>query len=292
MHVLLITQYWEPEQGVVQRRWRWIGGDIVSAGHGLSVVAPPPHYPGGKLISHAPEYQAGSITTDDRGITVYRARFIEHDKSIVSRVKDQAVIMVSEFFTARKAIRKARKQGIPIDVIACTVPALPSAVVAFALAKTNRLPFAVELRDAWPEILDYMDQWRDPTQGEPKLGRRVKLYLFHRFLGTCGSVLDWVLKHADAVITTTKTLAELEKTKGCRNVVAVRNRANGGVPNCNVYPVRGDGPLRVLYAGTVGRAQGLRNAIKALQLARDEGADVIMRIVGGGVHLKPVKKLA
>ncbi|QPK82780.1 glycosyltransferase [Corynebacterium qintianiae] len=42
------------------------------------------------------------------------------------------------------------------------------------------------------------------------------------------------------------------------------------------------GSLKVLYAGTIGRAQNLANSIEAAALAIDQGADVRLRFVGNG----------
>ncbi|WP_075727973.1 glycosyltransferase family 4 protein [Corynebacterium aquilae] len=291
MHILLISHYWEPEQGVVQRRWQWLSEALRGAGHHLTVIAPPPHYPGGKLLTDEPRCQTGAIDDSKTGLTIYRTAFTEHDQSIVSRVSGQAKVMQSQLACAAKAIRRARRQGHPVDAVCCTVPALPSAVVAYLVAKRHALPFILELRDAWPEILDYLDQWYDHDKSV-SLPMQAKLSLFHILMKLGGKALGVMIKDSDAVITTTKSLARLERAKGCRNVITVRNRANSGIPNCNEYPQRETGPLRILYAGTVGRAQGIESAIEALSLAQQSGTEIEMRVVGSGAHLKPVRRKA
>ena len=42
MRILLVTQYWYPENGVPQRRWSWLAKILIDAGHEVCVVAPPP----------------------------------------------------------------------------------------------------------------------------------------------------------------------------------------------------------------------------------------------------------
>ena len=293
MHILLISQYWEPEQGVVQRRWQWISKALIEAGHQLTVVCPPPHYPGGKLISENPAHQTGAIDTSVEGIRIYRSAFREHTTSLISRIEDQGVIMLSQVFTARRAVRDARKAGNPVDVICCTVPALPSAAVGYALSRLLGLPLVVELRDAWPEILEYLDEWKDPQPGNLPLSRKLKIAAFHRCPVRGGGALRQILRRADAIITTTESLAELKKGDSRGEVVAVRNRAHsediGRLPPSRQRP---DGPLNVLYAGTVGRAQGLENAMEALSIAVEMGTDIRMRIAGGGAHLKSVQQIA
>ncbi|OKL49487.1 hypothetical protein BSR29_00555 [Boudabousia liubingyangii] len=291
MHILFISQYWHPEQGVVQRRWQWLSEHLLKSGHRLTVITPPPHYPGGRLLSNEEKHQAGAIDETIPNLRIIRTRFKVHDKSIATRVYDQAVIAISSYKAAKKEIKLSKALRKPVDVVCCTVPALPSALIASKVARAGKLPLVVELRDAWPEILDYMDSWKDPHQHLP-WWRRLRLWLLHFVLKFGGKALSRTLKQADLIITTTLSLRDLELSKGHPNVVAVRNRADTGIPNCNTRPLRKDGPLNILYAGTVGRAQGLENAIRALDYARKHGADVRMRIAGGGAHIKTVENNA
>lgn len=358
MHLLLVTQYWAPEQGVVQRRWQWLSQQILESGNRLSVVAPPPHYPTGKLLSDAPMDQAMAVTQVSEGFRLYRTEFHEHDQSITSRIIDQATALWSSYTQGCAAIRDSRNTDFPIDAVVCTVPAMPSAVVSYLIAVRYRLPFVVELRDAWPEIFRYMAEWHDGLRGKRKLTRWLKRVIFRTMLLASGVVLNFIINCADLVITTTNSLAALKRNKGARATVTVRNRAAANIPRPS-KPVTGMSPadaasaadsdlgitavsdaaahdaaahdaavsgtdvtagadsdssatpeifgassanadslgasprpLRVLYAGTVGRAQGLENAMRALKIAVDAGAPVEMRIAGHGAHLNTVQNNA
>ncbi|WP_243856557.1 MULTISPECIES: glycosyltransferase [Actinomyces] len=50
-----------------------------------------------------------------------------------------------------------------------------------------------------------------------------------------------------------------------------------------------DSRLRVLYLGTVGRAQGLVSAVRAARLAQDAGTPILLRVVGDGAELAAVQ---
>ena len=301
MHLLLITHYWAPEQGVVQRRWQWLNQAILNDNINLSVIAPPPHYPGGKLLSSERRYKAGATDDSILGLTVYRTRFKEHNQSIISRIIEQATTMASSFPTGLRVIRKA-KSDQPVDAIVCTVPALPSAFVAYALSRITGKPLIVELRDAWPEVLHYLDQWhgaQGPNDSWVKSSwaqasslYKVKWFAFHLLIATATQMLDRVLKSADLLITTTSSLAELKHENGCRNVEVVRNRARPAFANCEDDHQRTTNSLRVLYAGTIGRAQGLDNALKALEITKNSGANIELHMVGGGAHLRSLKAYA
>ncbi|MBV7294233.1 glycosyltransferase family 4 protein [Corynebacterium sp. TAE3-ERU16] len=292
MHILLITQYWEPEQGVVQRRWQWISEALIEAGHELTVVCPPPHYPSGHLISSEPRHQTGSIDQTSEGIRVYRTAFLGHGTSLVSRILDQGRIMLSQMWIARRAARDAKKEGRPFSLVCCTIPALPSSIVAFTLSRILRKPLVVELRDAWPEILEYLDEWKDRPTQETATPRKLKVSALHFGLVQFGRILNFILKYSNTIITTTESLADLKRTQVRGSVFTVRNRPNIMKPITLATDCRKDGPLRILYAGTVGRAQGMENAMRALQIAVNEGTEIEMRIIGDGAHLDRVQKIA
>ena len=50
MRILLLSHYWAPEVGAPQRRWNRLAEALISRGHELAVLAPAPHYPGGRLL--------------------------------------------------------------------------------------------------------------------------------------------------------------------------------------------------------------------------------------------------
>ena len=57
------------------------------------------------------------------------------------------------------------------------------------------------------------------------------------------------------------------------------------------YVKEGD-TLRILYAGTAGRAQNLGNALRAVRIARSLGVDVQLRVVGAGDARSRLETLA
>lgn len=53
-------------------------------------------------------------------------------------------------------------------------------------------------------------------------------------------------------------------------------------PATRAAQARDTGPLRVLYAGTLGRAQNLMNVLHAYEIALSMGADIQLRMIGAG----------
>ncbi|WP_099332212.1 glycosyltransferase family 4 protein [Actinomyces minihominis] len=286
MRILILAQQWDPEEGTPQRRWAALVKALVERGDQVVVLAPPPHYPGGVLTSDDPDHQVGAIAKGRHGELIWRSNFSPHDQSLWSRVLDQAVVAVSTLHLARKTIRKKRP-----DIILATAPPLPAAYAAAFVAVTHRIPYIIDLRDVWPDLLKYMNEWGSLTENRSKL-ETVFGTVFPIVAAGAGRTLTSALRHAAGISTTTPSFAELLRERGFKNVLNVRNL--GAVLESPVAPIqdRAEKTLRVLYVGTIGRAQGLRSAVRAVEIARQQGVPVEMRMVGSGADLKELRELS
>ncbi len=250
----------------------------------MTVVAPPPHYPDGRLLSSLPEDQAGAVSVSQKGETIYRARFRPHDARIATRVVDQAVVAISSLATGIRAARDTHP-----DIILTTSPPLPATFTAFVVARVVRRPFVVDLRDVWPDLTRFVIS-ADPSSSHL---RAVLKRIAHPAFLFAGSVFGYLLSQSDGVLTTSKSHAH-----AIRNRYVVRTSTlfnNILVPLAKNVPLRNDSSsreVRVLYTGNIGRAQGLENAIEAAKRARQQGTKVVLRLIGQGAHLPRIKKLA
>ncbi|WP_237564107.1 glycosyltransferase [Actinomyces sp. 432] len=170
------------------------------------------------------------------------------------------------------------------DVVVGTVPGLPTLPAALMLGRVLRRPVVAELRDAWPDILESASSWAGGDA--PGLRRRA----LAAARGTVPGAITHLERQADAVVTTTESFARALRERGLGHVVTVRNAP--AAPVAALPPVpgsRADGALRVLYLGTVGRAQGLDSAVRAAALAAQRGTHVMLRIVGDGAQAAAVR---
>lgn len=291
MRILLVTQWWEPDEGPPQWRLRRFVDAFRSAGHTVDVVTAPPHYPGGRLSSADPAHQPGAVEASAPGLTVYRTRFREHTPALTSRVADQLVVVFSSFATGLRL----RARGHRADVVMTSVPALPSAAVALALARLHRAPFVVDLRDAWPDLVTHV---ADTPSAQPNASAasRFKGTALRSLITLAGSGFGRILKRADLVVTTSDLLRDDLERRGIHPVVTIRNAPvtafdSGIAPHKPTAGALGR-ELRVLYAGTIGRAQGLHNAVLAAKRAQLRGADILLRIIGTGSELDTVRTFA
>ncbi|MGI6786748.1 MAG: glycosyltransferase family 4 protein [Gleimia sp.] len=284
MRVLFITQQWEPERGVPQRRGRWMADTLMSRGHQVTVVSPPPHYPEGRLLSSLPEDQAGAVSVSQKGETIYRAHFHPHDTRISTRVVDQAVVAISSLATGIRAARDTHP-----DIILTTSPPLPATFTAFVVARVVRRPFVVDLRDVWPELTRFVIS-ADPSSSHV---RAVLKRIAHPAFLFAGSIFGYLLSQSDGVLTTSQSHAQAIRNRYGGRTSTLFNDILATLPK-NVPP-RNDSSARdihVLYTGNIGRAQGLENAIEAAKRARQHGTNVVLRLIGQGAHLPRIKKLA
>ncbi|MCZ9306434.1 glycosyltransferase family 4 protein [Corynebacterium sp. c8Ua_181] len=299
MKILVISQYWYPENGVPQRRWTWLS-DLLRSKYALEVIAPPPHYRRNlKLLDWAKQVVGrgrGDLEFGPSGERIHRTFFIPGGNSLTQKALNQLTVAMGMMLklTVLSFSHPSRKP----DVIIGTVPALPTAVVTYFASKVLRAPYIIDLRDAWPDLLSQSDQWNN------SVGSRS----FREFLLSHGPLqgaswltdrsVNWVLAHSSGVMVTSSHLEENLRSRFSKNgrelpLVTIRN----------VFPSRTDfvrqyvnedlkGTLNVLYAGTIGRAQNLANAVEAAKIAATSGVDVHLRFVGAGAAKEALREMA
>lgn len=283
MRILVLSQYWYPENGVPQRRWTWITQILQDAGHEVTVIAPPPHYK--RSISLREWAKGGGLATVaqvDSGLngeTIFRSSYFPSGKSLTKRIFNQAW-SAAGMVVALYKFSDLMPDYHP-DIVIGTVPALPTAAVSYVAARKLKVPYVIDLRDAWPALFKESSNWNEGT-GTPSLRERVlKRGPFQLLVFFTKTMIEGVLGRASGIITTS---SELETAVSAQHQVPTATVRN--VFPSPVY-VRGkktvlQGQLNVLYAGTLGRAQRLENALLAAKIARDMGVQVNLRFVGDG----------
>lgn len=293
MRILVLSHCWEPEDGVPQRRWSWLTRILVGEGHEVIVIAPHSNAmtfrrivrQRGKGVSLSKDAEVGSS-----GETIFRSGFHVKGHSLTQKIFNQGAVAVS-MLLASVALNFRDPRHKPHLIIG-TVPALPTAIVTKIVAQCLNTPYIIDLRDAWPDLLRYSSEWNTGT-GDRSLREKIlsrgPLQLLTKLTGWG---IESALHSASGIITTSISLAEHLGTK-----MQINSDSSGRTPKIetirNVFPPttdcetlqkksHGENELRVLYAGTVGRAQKLENAVKAAELVQERGYSVKLRIVGDG----------
>lgn len=281
MRILLLTHYYHPELGPPQLRWSALVRDFLTGGHEVHVIAPPPHYPSGQGTAGPGAHVVGSSETGQHGETVHRVRWRSHDGSALTTLIDQCLSAVDGTVTAWR-----RRRQIRPDVVVSTVPALPTMGAGFITSRLLRRPWVLEMRDAWPDLAS------DARNSGRSVRQQVRWYA----VAAAARGVTFLQHRADLVVTTTDSFTQTLRERGLRRVATIRN-AHHPVPGLQEPGstdrrgwAPGD-PLHVVYVGTVGRAQDLETAVRALARARAAGADVRMRVLGTGARLPLLRSL-
>lgn len=294
MKILILSQYWAPENGVPQRRWSWLTQLLVEQGHQVTVIAPPPHYDrkispaewGRKLVTNG----LNEEDSGESGERILRSPFLPAGKSLTARALNQAFVGVGAVF--RVLWRTGSLKGYKPDLVIGTVPAIPISMVVWLVGKIYRRPYIVDLRDAWPDLLEQADSWNS-GMGKPSLRQKL---LSRGPLQVVSwltkKIMNHSLRNARAIIATSERLElnlesrpELVRPNSEREIVTIRNvfPPETNLPTKRVSQ-QNENVFHILYAGTIGRAQNLGNAIEAVRIVKATGVDVKFRIVGSGAE--------
>lgn len=300
MNILVLSQYWAPENGIPQRRWSWLTKILVRAGHEVTVVAPPPHNE--RTIDFREWRERGglfpnpAIETGPSGERIIRSGFFPAGKSLTQRAFNQASVAIS--ILVMSTSNRGQFAGYKPDLVIGTVPALPTSVVTQLVAKRYKIPYIIDLRDAWPELLKDSQSW---NKGIGKRSIREKFLSkgpFQLLSKITEISMNTSLQHANGIITTSEHFADHLRTQlhFGHNTPKVIDTVRNVFPPKTVYTpkdkrFREGMALNVLYAGTVGRAQKLDNAIRAVSIADERGYSVNLRILGDGAAWIALKEL-
>lgn len=302
LKILILSQYWYPENGVAQRRWSWLSEVLVNAGHEVTVIAPPPHYQRKvDLRQWWEERQYSSSTESEAGPSnerIIRSGFVPSGSSLTQRVLNQATVALGALAAVIKRPRALK--GYRPDLVIGTVPALPTAVAAALAARILRAPYIIDLRDAWPDLLDQSSDWNNGIGQKSRRERILSKGPLQLVSAATRFALHRVMKNAAGLVMTSSYLrqefcerSDVQTDGKPPEIVTVRNV----FPPKTNYVASGkvDGPsdeINVLYAGTLGRAQDLSNALKAARLAKEDGVTVRLCFVGAGAARQALARMA
>lgn len=280
--LLLVTHHYFPEHGAPQRRWDTLVPRLMEAGVDVAVLAPPPHYPLGRLMGDPGEFRIGKMARGRHGERVVRVKFREHSAGILARSVDQAVAAWS---SVRLGWRRFRRRDLRPDVVVGTVPGIPSMFAAWALARLLRARLVIEMRDAWPDLIEPSGIFEAGRPLRARVGAGLRT-LAHR-------AVSRLQARADAVVTTTETFADVLRERGVQRVAVVRNGTSferlEHLPGAGTG--RGGRPFRAVYAGTIGRAQDLETVVRAATEVLRRGHAIEVRLVGSGAEVPRLQRL-
>jgi hypothetical protein len=266
LRVCFLTHYFPPEVGAPQTRIELLARLLAERGLDVTVHTCFPHYPRGAVIA---PYRNRPWHVEVRdGVRIVRsAVYPAPNRGFARRLVDHASFAVSALVTARLT-------G-PLDAVVAETPPLFTAAAGAVYAAAKRAALVVNVADRWPASAVELGALRNRGA-----------------IGAASALERWIYGRADAITAPTDGI-----------VSSLRLLPSSAGKSARLWPVvdldrfvvdhgsRGDpgGPLRLLYAGTVGLAQGLETLVEASRLA---GPEIVRTtIAGSGAEVESVRSL-
>lgn len=270
MRVLLLTQWFDPEptpKGLSFAR------ELVRQGCEVEVVTGFPNYPGGKLY---PGYSVRPIQREEiDGVKITRVPlYPSHDSSAIRRIANFLSFSASLLFYTLFGARRA-------DVIYAYHPPLTVGVAAGIVRLLRRIPVVYDIQDMWPDSL----------RASGMLGNEKILAVVER-------VCQWVYRTVDKIVVLSPGFRNLLTSRGVdeRKIEVIYNWCDESSifiaaeigERTSILP---EG-FNILFAGTMGKGQGLASVLRAAEIVRDMAPKIRFVFLGSGTECELLKEQA
>jgi glycosyltransferase involved in cell wall biosynthesis len=260
VRALFLTHYYPPEVGAPQTRISALTAGLARLGLETTVHTCFPHYPDGEI--KAPYRNRLCEVEREGGVSIVRsAVYPAANRGFARRLGGHLSFAASALVTSRAA-------G-PADVVVVETPPLFLAAAAVAYARSKRAALVVNVADLWPDSAIELGALRSP----PAIA--------------AARALERAAYRAAATIScaTEGIVAALQQRPEATGKTALMRPAvdlDRFDPAAADSGPRANGiPLRVLYAGTIGMAQGVGTLVDAAAICADA---VEVTIAGGGAE--------
>lgn len=263
MRILLIHRWFWPDAPPYASMLRSIGRQLVADGHEVTVLTAQPSYHRATKVEKRPAVE------ELDGMTVRRTwLFPESKRNYFMRALNMLLFMAS----VRRTIRKARGAQAFDSVMASTMPPVMVAGTARRAAQKTGAAFYYHMMDIYPEIA--------LVSGMKKEGWLTR-WLARIDARTC--------EQARKVIVLSEDMRDAIAARGLDvGNVAIQNnfrlesfqdQAPPPLPEALQKP---EGSFRLLFAGNLGRFQGLEQVLEAMRLVHQDLPQLRLDFLGEG----------
>jgi lipopolysaccharide/colanic/teichoic acid biosynthesis glycosyltransferase/glycosyltransferase involved in cell wall biosynthesis len=270
MKILILTQWFEPEpdfKGMLFAR------ELAALGYEVEVLTGFPNYPGGKVY---PGYRIRPWVRESiEGIDVLRvALYPSHNKSGLHRFLNYASFALSAAVIGTVLIRKP-------DVIYVYHPPITVGFAAVVIGFFRRSPFVYDICDLWP----------DTVAASGMISNSAAL----RFLG---GLCRFVYSRASHITVVSQGFRDTLVVRGVpsNKIDVIYNWCDEKAFNVDHDPVArlasSADKFCILFAGTMGTAQGLVSVLQAAQICLRTAPLAEFVFVGGGVERAQLERMA
>jgi colanic acid biosynthesis glycosyl transferase WcaI len=270
MRILILTQWFEPEPTI---KGMLFARALVARGHEVEVLTGFPNYPGGKVY---PGYRIRPWVREKLdGIDVLRvALYPSHNNSGLHRIFNYVSFAISAAVFGTALIRKP-------DVMYVYHPPITVGFAAGVIGFFRRMPFVYDIQDLWPDTVAASGMMSNPA-----------------VLDLLGILCTFVYCRASHITVLSPGFKETLAKRGVPpdKIDVIYNWCDETVFNVDYEPgtrlASSADKFRILFAGTMGTAQGLDSVLQAAQICLRTTPTAEFVFVGGGVELAKLERMA
>jgi colanic acid biosynthesis glycosyl transferase WcaI len=255
LRVLFLTHYYPPELGAAPSRIAALAHGLTERGMQVTVHTGFPNYPSGTI---APPYRNRPWQMEREGaVRVLRsAVYPTPNRGFARRLANHAVFAAGALLTA--------PLGGPADVVVAETPPLFTAAAGVAYAGLRHARLALNVSDLWPESAVALGALSD---GRAASAAHALARLCYRRAGLITAPTEGIVESLNARPEAAGKVARVPPAVDLERFAQIAENRRSG-----------EGPLRVLYAGTLGFAQGTGTLLDAAALA---GPEVVQLTIAG-----------
>lgn len=269
MRILIISQWYRPEPNLVATT---LSKALAGRGHEVHVLTGFPNYPEGRIY---PGYRLRFYQREVwEGVNVFRAPlYPSHDNSAIKRMLNYGSFALSSALAAAVAIRRP-------DVVYVYHPPASVGLAAEVLRVIRGVPFVYHIQDMWPDTL----------AATGMLNTKAMLRLVERWCRR-------IYRNARDLIVLSPGFKRLLVERGVpeHKIHVVYNWSDeqdsvSGTLDASVAAAFSDrSKFRIVYAGNIGKAQGLTAVVEAARLVAHGHPGIEFLFIGDGVALDELK---
>jgi colanic acid biosynthesis glycosyl transferase WcaI len=268
MRILILSQWCYPEPDLKALTF---ATELQRRGHEVQVLTGFPNYPGGKLY---PGYRIKLFQKEViDGVEILRVPlYPSHDKSGLKRMLNYLSFGICAAIIGVFRVNKA-------DVLYVYHPPPTVAIAAFTIKLFRRIPVVYDIQDMWPDTLKSTGMISSPW-----------------VLKVVDSCMKFCYRYFNQIVVLSTGFKDLLVQRGvdASKVNVIYNWSNPiNVPE-SVDPAEKAAVMgrkfTVLFAGTIGVAQGLDIVLDAAAILQKNGVnDIQFALLGGGTDVERLK---
>lgn len=261
MKILILSQYFYPETFSINT----VATELKNSGFDVTVLTGYPNYPMGEIFDG---YGFDILyETNIDGVNVVRVKARPRKTGKVNL----ALCYYSFFSKTYKWLKKHYKE---YDLIYCfEVSPITACLPATKLKKKRGMPYVINVQDMWPECFECVMNVHSPLIIKP-----------------LRKLSDYIYKNADKLLCSSKSFCEEFKRRKIAEdkLVFWPQFANDyGVSNETVEEYKT--PYRFVFAGNIGKAQGLDLVLDTAKITIDN-KEIGYYLIGDGTSLQHLKE--